>query len=129
MAACSHILRSDSRTGASNVNAVAVTTRSYDNTRSGANTQEPILTPQAIRARGVKHLFTLSLPGDARGCEAQPLMVPGVRFPDGSAHDVVYVATMGNRVFAFDAGSGIRLWMVQLGTPIKSNSTIDEHLV
>ena len=108
---------------------IAITTRSYDNTRSGANTQETALTPSAIRAHGVKRLFTLSLPGDARGCEAQPLIVPRVKFADGSMHDVVYIATMANRVFAFDAHSGIQLWMVQLGTPIKSNTQIDQHLV
>jgi hypothetical protein len=108
---------------------IAITTRSYDNTRSGANTQETALTPSAIRARGIKRLFTLSLPGDARGCEAQPLIVPRVKFADGSTHDVVYIATMANRVFAFDAQFGIQLWMVQLGMPIKSNTQIDEHLV
>lgn len=106
---------------------IAVTTRSYDNTRSGANTQETILTPAAIRTRGVQRLFSLALPGDARGCEAQPLIVPGVKLADGSAHDVVYIATMANQVFAFDANTGTRLWMVQLGMPIKSNSSIDSH--
>lgn len=105
----------------------AVTTRSYDNARSGTNTQETALTPTAVRTRGIKRLFSLPLPGDARGCEAQPLIVPGVKLADGSTHDVVYVATMANQVFAFDANTGARVWMVQLGTPIKSNSNIDQH--
>lgn len=108
---------------------IAVTTRSYDNTRAGANTQETILTPAAIRTRGLKHLFSLALPGDARGCEAQPLIVPGVRLADGTTHDVVYVATMANQVFAFDANDGARLWMVQLGTPINNNRSIDAYLI
>jgi PQQ enzyme repeat len=108
---------------------IAITTRSYDNTRAGANTQETVLTPQAIKTRGIKRLFTLALPGDARGCEAQPLVVPGVKLADGSKHDVVYIATMANQVFAFDANTGMRIWMVQLGPPIKSNTGIDEHLV
>jgi hypothetical protein len=107
----------------------AVTTRSYDNTRAGANTQETTLTPQAILGRGIKKLFTLQLPGDARGCEAQPLIVPGVKLADGSVHDVVYIATMANQVFAFDADSGARLWMVQLGTPINGSTSIDAHLI
>ena len=105
----------------------AITTRSYDNTRSGANLQEQILTPAAVGRRGMKRLFSLPLPGDARGCEAQPLIVPGVKLADGSTHDVVYVATMANQVFAFDANTGAQLWVVQLGTPIKSNPTIDDH--
>ena len=54
----------------------AVTTRSYDNLRSGANTHETILTPAAVGSRGIKRLFSFALPGDARGCEAQPLIVP-----------------------------------------------------
>src|SRR5580700_2516365 len=76
---------------------IAITTRSCDNTRSGANTQETILTPAAVGTRGVKLLFSLALPGDARGCEAQPLVVPGVQLADGSTRDVVYIATMANQ--------------------------------
>jgi outer membrane protein assembly factor BamB len=108
---------------------IAVTTRSYDNTRSGANTQETILTPAAIRTRGIQRLFSLPLPGDARGCEAQPLIVPAVKLADDSTHDVVYVATMANQVFAFDANTGARLWMVQLGTPINGDKSIDSYLI
>jgi hypothetical protein len=108
---------------------IAVTTRSYDNTRSGANAQETILTPAAVRTRGVRQLFALALPGDARGCEAQPLVVPGVRMADGSMHDVVYIATMANQVFAFDVDTGARLWMVQLGKPVSGNKGIDSYLV
>ncbi|HXZ39963.1 MAG TPA: PQQ-binding-like beta-propeller repeat protein [Terriglobales bacterium] len=108
---------------------IAVTMRSYDQARSGANTRETILTPGAIKTRGIRKLFSLVLPGDARGCEAQPLIVPGVRLADGSTHDVVYLATMANRVFAFDANTGAQLWMVQLGNPIQSDKTIDAYLI
>jgi PQQ enzyme repeat len=108
---------------------VAITTRSYDNTRSGANIQETILTPSALRTRGIKRLFALALPGDARGCEAQPLIVPQVKLADGSTHDVVYIATMANQIFAFDANTGAQLWMVQLGTPIKGTTQIDAYLI
>jgi hypothetical protein len=107
----------------------AVTTRSYDNARSGTTTQETILTPAAVRTRGIKQLFTLALPGDARGCEGQPLIVPGVRMHDGSTHDVVVCVTMANRIFAFDIDTGTQLWMVQLGNPVKGNVSIDSHLI
>jgi outer membrane protein assembly factor BamB len=106
---------------------LAVTTRSYDNHRSGANTQEQLLTPALVRSKGIKRLFSLALPGDARGCEAQPLIVPGVAVADGTKHDVVYIATMANQVFAFDLDSGAQLWTVTLGRPIKSNPSIDAH--
>ena len=108
---------------------IAVTTGSYDNTRSGANLQEAILSPAAVGNRGIKVLFSLPLPGDARGCEAQPLIVPGVKLSDGSRRDVVYIATMANQVFAFDANTGARLWMVQLGAPIQGELSIDDHLI
>lgn len=108
---------------------LSITTRSYDNARSGTNTLETILTPAAIGTRGIKRLFSLALPGDARGCEAQPLIVPGVAMADGSIHDVVYIATMANRVFAFDANTGAKLWMVELGTPVKGSRGIDAYLI
>ncbi|MBV8888431.1 MAG: PQQ-binding-like beta-propeller repeat protein [Alphaproteobacteria bacterium] len=107
----------------------AVTTRSYDNARTGANTAETELTPAAIRGRGLKLLFSLALPGDARGCEAQPLIVPSVSTDEGARRDVVYVATMANRVFAFDAGTGEQLWMVELGTPVNGTTAIDAYLI
>ena len=49
---------------------------------------------------------------DARGCEAQPLIVPGVTLDDGTVHDIVFIATMANQVFAFDVTSGVQLWNV-----------------
>ncbi|MGC9944939.1 MAG: PQQ-binding-like beta-propeller repeat protein [Bryobacteraceae bacterium] len=107
----------------------AITTRSYDNSRSGANTNETTLTPAAVGTRGIKRLFTLALPGDKRGAEAQPLIVPQVTMADGSQHDVVYIATMANRVFAFDANTGAQLWMVQIGTPINGAKKIDGYLI
>lgn len=107
----------------------AVTTRSYDQFRSGANTEETILTPASVRTRGIRQLLTLPLPGDKRGCEAQPLVVPGVKMADGTTHDVVYVATMANQIFAFDINTGARLWMIQLGTPVNGNGSIDSHLI
>jgi hypothetical protein len=108
---------------------IAITTRSYDNNRSGANTQETILTPAAVGTQGIKQLFSLTTPGDARGCEAQPLIVPNVTLANGSTHDVVYLATMANQVFAFDANTGARLWMVELGTPINGTRAIDSYLI
>jgi hypothetical protein len=108
---------------------IGVITRSYDNSRSGANTSETTLSPAAIRSRGIRHLFSLALPGDARGCEAHPLIVPGVKLESGAVHDIVYVATMANQVFAFDANTGAKLWVVQLGTPIKGSEDIDAHAI
>jgi outer membrane protein assembly factor BamB len=103
----------------------AVTTRSFDLARTSANVKETILTPNAVRSRGIKRLFSLNLPGDARGCEAQPLIVPGLVMADGSTHDVVFLATMANQVWAFDANDGAQLWQRTLGRPIDGNKDID----
>jgi len=107
----------------------AVTTRGFDNARTGANPRETLLTPDAVRARGIKRLFSLNVPGDARGCEAQPLIAPGVVLAHGAAHDVVFLATMANQVWAFDANDGAKLWQRTLGRPINGSNAIDAHMI
>jgi hypothetical protein len=107
----------------------AVTTRSYDNARTGATTDETVLTPVAVGTRGIRRLFSLNTPGDARGIEGQPLVVPGVIMAGGSAHDVVYLADMANQVWAFDANDGAMLWKQQLGTPVQGSQSIDLYQI
>jgi hypothetical protein len=102
-----------------------VLTRSYDNARSGTNYQETVLTASAVRQRGIVRLFSIPLPGDARGAEAQPLIIPNVPTTDGFHHDILLVATMGNMLCAFDATSGKMLWAQRVGNPIVGSKTID----
>jgi outer membrane protein assembly factor BamB len=106
---------------------ISVLTRAYSNDRGGSNTEENVLTAAAVRNRGIKRLFSLPLPGDRRGAEAQPLIVPAVALPGGRTRDLVLVATMANQVFAFDANDGTPVWQRVLGTPINSSSQIDDH--
>jgi len=77
----------------------AVVTNRYDNDRTGANTQEPFLTTSNVRAGQFGLLFSRLYDGNAY---AQPLYVPGLAI-GGGTHDVVYVATSTNNVYAFDA--------------------------
>src|SRR5690242_12173197 len=107
----------------------AVTTRSYDNARSGTTTDETALSPDAVGTRGIRRLFSLNIPGDRRGIEGQPLIVPGVTMADGSTHDVVYLADMANQVWAFDAGDGAMLWKQVLGTPVNGSQSIDLYQI
>jgi outer membrane protein assembly factor BamB len=109
--------------------ALAVTTRAYDNVRSGSNTQEARLTPAAVATQGIRRLFSLAVPGDKRGVEAQPLVVPGVNLQDGTVHDVIYLATMANQVLAFDLHDGTPLWQRTLGTPVNGTPAIDFHQI
>jgi outer membrane protein assembly factor BamB len=99
-----------------------VTTRSYNNARTGLNDHEPDLTPDAVGSRGIAKLFSLRVPDDPRGIEAQPLIIPDLRLANGSVHDVIFLCSMGNHVYAYDANNGNLLWgPVSLGPPVKNN--------
>jgi len=101
-----------------------VTTRSYNPARTCANNEESILTPQVLGNNFmVKHL-SLQVDDDPR-IEAQPLYMPGVKMNDGKLHDTIYVCTMANNIWAFDANDGKTIWKTptNLGKPIKPNPT------
>jgi hypothetical protein len=104
---------------------VAVLTRGYTNDRAGVNSQETVLTAPAVAKRGIKRLGLFRIPGDARGAEAQPLIVPGVRFATGQTHDLVIVASLANEVIARDANTDAHLWTCELGRPIDGSKAID----
>jgi hypothetical protein len=79
-----------------------VTTWHYDNSRSGANANETILTPQNVNSKQFGPLFSQPVDGQIIG---QALYLPGVTIPGAGVHNVVYVATMNDSVYAFDADS------------------------
>ena len=110
---------------------VEVLTRSYNNARTGANSAETALTPAALGSSGLRKLFSMRMTDDARGAEAQPLIVPDITMPDGSKHDVAYLCSMANTIWAFDANDGTQLWQnpVSLGMPIKNTRKIDSWLI
>jgi outer membrane protein assembly factor BamB len=79
----------------------AVLTQHNDNERTGAYLSELTLTPGRVGSRGMRRKFWGQVDGDIN---AQPLYVPGVLI-GGARHNVVYVATRKNTVYAFDADS------------------------
>ena len=82
---------------------VAIPTSRSDNARSGANTSETILTPANVNKNQFGAVF--SYPIDYQAL-AQSLYVPNVNINVNgqvSTHNVVYVATMADSVYAFDA--------------------------
>ncbi|MBV9248544.1 MAG: hypothetical protein JO227_04770, partial [Acetobacteraceae bacterium] len=103
----------------------SVLTRSFDLARSGANTSETILTPDAVRTRGVKQVFVLQTPDDPR-LEAQPLYLSGATV-QGAQRNVIIQATMGNWIYAWDADSSALLWKKFLGQPVQGTTDIDWH--
>ncbi len=76
-----------------------------DNTRQGVNTQEYALTPSTLSSSTFGMLFScaLDLPGYVY---AQPLYAANLTMNDGKKHNVVFVATESDWVYAFDADSG-----------------------
>ena len=108
---------------------VPVLTRAYDNNRTGANTRETLLTRESVLARGMRRITTIPVLGDARGMEAQPLILPGVKMGDGSTHDVMVLPSMANVVRGVDARTGAELWSVTLGRPIQGSRAIDFHQI
>jgi hypothetical protein len=99
-----------------------VLTQHNDNARSGLNPNETRLTPANVNVSSFGKLFTQSVDGVIAG---QPLYASQVLMNDGNVHNVVYVATQNNSVYAFDADSAMGnnaspLWSVSLndgGTP------------
>ena len=79
---------------------VPVLTQHNDLTRSGANTNETYLKYSNVNSSHFGKLFTNAVDGFIVG---QPLYVPAVHLPDGTTHNVVYVTTQHNSVYAFDA--------------------------
>src|SRR5208282_3783191 len=95
---------------------VNVLERSYDPFRTGANTAESTLTPANVSsgANQFHRQFVMSVDGKI---ESSPLYASGINIAGGT-HNVVYVATMHNTVFAFDADSGAQLSARWLGAPV-----------
>ena len=89
----------------------AVTTSQYDVARTGANPSETRLTPKNVNVNQFGKLRALRVDGAVYG---QPLYFAGVAIPGKGTHDVVYVATEHDSVYAFDASGTLPepLWHV-----------------
>src|SRR4051812_14563147 len=96
--------------------AVDVLERSYNGFRTGANTAETTLTPANVRssANQFHRRFVMNVDGKIEG---SPLYAGGVSIAGGT-HDVVYVGTMHNTVYAFDGDTGQELSARWLGPPV-----------
>jgi hypothetical protein len=93
---------------------VSVVTYHNDNARTGQNLNETILTPSNVNQNSFGQLFAANIDGYI---VAQPLYLQNISIPNLGVHNVVYVATMHDSVYAFDADTGVLLWQVSFINP------------
>lgn len=87
-----------------------VVTYKYDVMRTGQNLAESALTPANVTSATFGKLRNLTVDGLV---DAQPLYLSKLTVA-GAAHNVVFVATEHDSVYAFDADAGTNLWQVSL---------------
>jgi hypothetical protein len=88
--------------------------RGYDPGVSGATLTEPTLNASNVTPDTFGLVFKLPVDDSIY---AQPLYVPNVVIPNQGTHNVVYVATMSDTLYAFDADAGgAPLWSVNFAS-------------
>jgi hypothetical protein len=91
---------------------VNVITQHNDIARTGQNLSETVLTPSNVNDTHFGLLHKIALDDQ---CYANPLVYSGLTI-GGVVHNVVYMATCNNSVYALDATTGAQLWHVNFGT-------------
>jgi hypothetical protein len=87
-----------------------------DNNRTGWFSSETQLTAANVNSTTFGLLETVALDGVPA---PQPLVVLQQSIQGQGTHDVVYIETSNNSVYAFDADSGATLWQINFGPPVK----------
>ncbi len=88
-----------------------VLTYHNDNARSGEYLQERLLSPASVNRNSFGKLFVIQVDGKV---DAEPLYMRHISIPGQGIHNVLFVATENDSVYAFDAASGATLWHARL---------------
>lgn len=107
---------------------ITITTERNDNLRTGQNVNETVLTPANVASGNFQKLFSQNVDGYVY---SQPLYVPNVNIPGSGVHNVIYIATENDSVYAFDADSNTGsnanpLWQVSFINPADGITPISD---
>lgn len=96
-----------------------VLTGSYDLGRTNADLSETTLSPLTVHASTFGKVFSLPVDGQIA---AQPLYTQSIPIQGKGVHNVVFVETQHNSVYAFDADTpAVPLWTVNLGPSVPAS--------
>jgi len=97
-----------------------VLTYHNNNSRTGLNSKETILTPTNVNSGAFGKLFTISVDGLV---DAQPLYLHAVSTAGNGTHNLLIVVTEHATTYAFDADTGASIWHI---TTLKSGETTSD---
>ena len=98
-----------------------VLTYHNDNARTGQNTSETALTPANVASSQFGKLYSVTVDGYV---VAQPLVLTNVTLPGTGVHNVAYVATENDSLYAIDANNASVLWQLTFINPLNGVTTI-----
>jgi len=102
---------------------ISVLTYHNDNSRSGLNSNETILTTANVNPTQFGKVGTMTVTGLV---DAEPLYVGGLTV-NGAVHNVVFVATEHDMVYAFDADTFAQLWSANMLASYSGETPSDDR--
>jgi len=97
-----------------------VLTYHNNNSRTGLNNAETVLTPANVNAATFGKILNLPVDGHV---DAQPLYLSAVT-AGGAIRNLLIVATEGDSVYAFDADTGAKIWRVNM---LRAGETVADN--
>jgi uncharacterized protein (TIGR03437 family) len=106
---------------------VNILTANGSNDRNNSNLEETQLSPATVNPSTFGKLATFPVDGQVY---SQPLFISGLQIAGKGTHNVLFVTTMHNSVYAFDADATSPislLWHVNLGTPVPASLLFGQY--